>query len=92
MYGMLKEIKLKKQEVVIIKVGFLDSKENPYCVDSFGKTYGMGCPCKDLEDIKETIKWHKKNIESHGDTHIVEYADGIERVDEQNGLSKWGFK
>ena len=50
-----------------VRVGLLDSKEYPYCVDGDEKTYsiigGCGCPCVDLKEVEErvnqTLIWYK---------------------------------
>lgn len=52
-------------------------------VGFMAKTYGMGCPCDNEEEIRSAIEHARKTIIKAGDKPIVEDTRTIV------GLSKW---
>ena len=47
------------------------TKEYPFCVDFSASVYGSGSPCKNEEEVRESVESCKKWIIKEGDYPIV---------------------
>jgi len=82
-----KKIVKDKLTIKITRMTPNEHHNNHYSVD-YDYKLGGGCGGeKDLECVKRQIKYLKEQYKDKD--IIVKYEEGIERVDDQRGLSSW---
>jgi len=73
-----KKEKVPKMRKGLITINYLDSKDNPLCVDFEGFQDGSGCPCKDEEDSR--LK--QRGVDKFSSKHKQELINSLKMFEE----------